>query len=107
MKLFILPAVAVLLATSAYAQDKSIVLPDGSTLSIDKSPGEITVSKEGEHLSWSHTVSHNGSVSAAANASATGTNFAYARASATTSAKENANGKSIDIARARAVRLAS
>jgi hypothetical protein len=102
--------VAAVLATGAYAQEDTRVLPDGSTLTIDRSPGTVTISKEGvsnsgREVSWSRTRTDTGTVSASASASATGTHFAYAKATASTSERVTASGKDIGIAKARAVAI--
>ena len=101
---------AVALVSAAYAQDITRVLPNGSTLTIDKSPGTITVSKQGvsnsgREVSWSRTRTDAGTVSASSTASATGTHFAYAKATASTSERVTPSGKDIGIAKARAVAI--
>jgi hypothetical protein len=106
MKTIAFTLAAMLLAAPAHPQDFSRVLPNGSTLSVQRTPGVgITVSKEGPHLSWSHSVGHTGMPSASATATASDPNFAFARASTSASSRTNANGMTIDHARARGVAI--
>ena len=103
MRIGIVFVAAGLLTSAAYAQDITRVLPNGSILSIDRTPEGITISKEGKHVSWSRSRGIGDNPTATASASAVGTHTAYASASTSVKVRTNAAGQSVDIAKARAV----
>ena len=108
MRAGIIVACVALVSGAAYGTryQRQMCCRNGSILTIDRIPGVgIAVSKEGQHLSWSHSVGHVPYASATASATASDPNFAYASARSNASVRTNANGKSIAHSNARAVAI--